>query len=220
MAKKVIRGRVRTLTATIRDLKTGDPIDLTGADPIQVCFKTDADESEKLKLSTGIDEVQTITFSATPDAGSFKLSHEGNLTSALLFSDSAATIEAALNALSSLSAVTVSGSFAAGFVVTFAGADGKKEQPLLLVPTGDNTLTESSNAVTVSIVETTKGFREAVTLVGDAVLGKISIDMLEVDTAKLETGDGKGFDIEWTIGGKVAAAAVTNVLNVTDPKCP
>ena len=113
-------------------------------------FSSDAD----VTLIAGTDEIQTITFSATPTGGSFKLVHDGNETILISWDDTNTEVQDALNALSSLSAVTVSGSFAAGFVVTFAGEDGKQEQPLLTEDS--NTLTDGG-AVTITVTETTPG---------------------------------------------------------------
>ena len=48
------------------------------------------------------DEVQRIEFSGTPDAGGFKLTHEGNETAEILNSEGAAEVQTALNALASL----------------------------------------------------------------------------------------------------------------------
>lgn len=108
-----------------------------------------------LTLVAGVDEVQTLTFGAVPDAGSFRLSLNGEETALLTFQSSAADVENALNALSSLSSASVAGDFLSGFVITFTGEDGKEDKPLLEVVS--NTLTESSNAVATTLVETTKG---------------------------------------------------------------
>jgi uncharacterized phage protein gp47/JayE len=108
-----------------------------------------------LTLIAGVDEVQTLTFGATPDAGSFRLSLNGEETALINFNSLAADVENALNALSSLSSVLVAGDFLTGFVITFQGVDGKEDKPLLEVVS--NTLTASTVAVTTSIVETTKG---------------------------------------------------------------
>lgn len=113
---------------------------------------------EEVTLGVGVDEVQGITFSATPTGGSFKLNYSGEITAAILFSEGSTEVQTALNALASLSGVTVSGSFAAGFVVTFAGNDGKQEQPILVEDS--NTLT-NGGAVTITITETTPGEYQA-----------------------------------------------------------
>jgi len=114
-------------------------------------FETDAD----VTLIAGTDEVQTITFSAVPDSGTWKLSFDGEETAVLPFNANAAAVQAALNALAGLTGVTVTGSFAGGFVITFAGADGKQAQPLVAFAL--NTLLNGVTAVTPTIVETTPG---------------------------------------------------------------
>ncbi len=65
-------------------------------------------------------EIQTITMSATPTAGTWTITYDGQTTSALQFDASASDVETALNALSNLSGVIVS---QAGLVytVTFRG---------------------------------------------------------------------------------------------------
>jgi uncharacterized phage protein gp47/JayE len=113
---------------------------------------------EQVVLGTGTDEVQTIGFSATPTGGSFKLNYNGEITAAILYSEGSTEVQTALNALASLSGVTVSGSFAADFVVTFAGDDGKQEQAILVEDS--NTLT-NGGAVTITITETTPGVYQA-----------------------------------------------------------
>jgi len=116
-------------------------------------FETDSETT----LIAGVDEVQTIGFSATPDEGSITFFYNAEETAALTYNDAtqAVTLQIYLRALSGLSAVTVSGSFASDFVITFTNDDGKQEQPLLVE--GTNTLKESSVAVTVTITETTPG---------------------------------------------------------------
>jgi hypothetical protein len=113
---------------------------------------------EEVTLGTGVDEVQTIGFSVTPTGGSFKLKYNSEITASIAFGDAAADVQTALNALPSLSGVTVSGSFVADFVVTFASDDGKQPQPLLVEDS--NTLT-NGGAVTITITETTPGVYQA-----------------------------------------------------------
>lgn len=109
-------------------------------------------------LVAGQDEVQTLTFDEVPDSGTFKLTHLGSTTDALAFNSTAQEIQDALNELQYLSEVLVSGSFGAGFLVTFQGADGKINQPLLVVT--DNTLTLLSDPVPSLVVQTTVGISQ------------------------------------------------------------
>lgn len=115
--------------------------------------------SNDLLLIAGVDEVQTLTFGAVPDAGSFRLSLNGEESALINFNSVATDVENALNALSSLSSALVAGDFLTGFVITFGGADGKEDKPLLSVVS--NTLMASAVPVTTTIVETTKGVPSA-----------------------------------------------------------
>lgn len=130
-------------------------------------FVTDAD----VTLIAGTDEVQTITFSAVPDSGTWKLSFEGVETAVLAFNANAAAVQAALNALPGLSTVVVTGSFAGGFVVTFAGADGKQAQALLVFSL--NTLLNGVTPVTPTVTETTPGVPQASVSMTAEVTGPI-----------------------------------------------
>lgn len=114
-------------------------------------FEVDFD----VTLVAGVDEIQDLDFSLVPTAGTFKLQHELNETSAIAFNATALDVQNALNALSSLSGVTVTGNFTSGFTITFAGADGKQDQPLLVVT--NNTLVSGITAVTTTMVTTTAG---------------------------------------------------------------
>lgn len=101
------------------------------------------------------DEIQRLTFQDIPDAGSFKLIHNGNTTTALAYNAAAIDVQNALNALPSLSAVTVAGNFATGFVITFAGADGAQNQELLQVT--DNSLVTIGSVLLSAITVRTGG---------------------------------------------------------------
>lgn len=92
-------------------------------------FTTDS----AVTLTVGANCVQNISFSTVPTLGTFKLAYNTVLTSPLSFSVSASDIQNALNGLSFVNTVTVSGSFAAGFTVTFIGASGLQPQPILAV---------------------------------------------------------------------------------------
>lgn len=105
-------------------------------------------------IGPGTDEVQTITFSNEPTSGSFTLIFDGEETAEIAFDDVFGDVQTALNALTALSAVTVTGNYTTGFVVTFTGADGEIDQEALTV--GDNTLSDGAD-IDITITETTKG---------------------------------------------------------------
>lgn len=80
---------------------------------------------------TAGNEVQNISFSNTPTAGYWTITHEGNTTGHLAADADAAAVQAALEALDSIGTggVTVTGSAAASFDLTFAGAEAGENQP-------------------------------------------------------------------------------------------
>lgn len=106
-------------------------------------------------LVAGADEVQKINFSATPTNGSFAIKYFDQETSLLGFGSSASNVQTALQALTGLTDVTVTGSFASGFTVTFGGLDGKQNQPTLLIT--QNTLVDNVTPVAVSVAVLTEG---------------------------------------------------------------
>lgn len=69
----------------------------------------------------GTNEVQTINFDATADAGSFTITFDGQTTGSIAWNASAATVESALEALPNINGVTVAGS-SGSFTVTFDGS--------------------------------------------------------------------------------------------------
>ncbi len=101
-----------------------------------------------------ITAVQKVSFSADPTAGSFKLVHGVDTSAAIAFDDVAADVQTALRALTGFSTVTVSGTYAAGFVITFTGVSG----PVTLLTIDDNSLDDTDgNNVEVSVETTTPG---------------------------------------------------------------
>lgn len=104
-------------------------------------------------LGAGADEIQTIGFSATPASGAWALSFKGEATSSLAYNANAAAIQAALRLIPGLEDIMVSGSYGAGFAVTFAGSAGKQDQDLLVVSA--NTMQSSVPASIVTTVATT-----------------------------------------------------------------
>jgi len=102
----------------------------------------------------GRNEVQTITPDAAPTAGNFKLTFSGIQTGNIAYNASAATIQSALEGLSSVGAgnVSVSGTLATALVITFINALGKKDQSALSIDVSGLTTTTSA-----TVVETVKG---------------------------------------------------------------
>jgi hypothetical protein len=158
--------------------KDGDP---------DVVFETD----EEVTLGAGVDEVQTIAFAGTPASGTFKLQYTNYLgdstkTATLNWDDNAATIQAALRAISGLEGVVVSGSIAAGLTITFSGVSGKRPQLELTAPAVDNALLDAVSAsVVITITETTPGeFQATVDMTATETGPKTALagTLTEIDT--------------------------------------
>lgn len=76
--------------------------------------------------TAAVNEVQTATITGSPTGGTFTLSFDGATTGALAYNASAATVQAALEALSTIGTgnVTVSGSAGGPYTITFVNAWG------------------------------------------------------------------------------------------------
>lgn len=74
--------------------------------------------------TAAVNEVQTVTLTGAPTGGTFTLTYSGQTTSAIAYNASAATVDAALEALSNIGAgdVAVTGSDGGPWTVTFTGA--------------------------------------------------------------------------------------------------
>jgi hypothetical protein len=114
--------------------------------------------------TNGVNDQQTITITGSPTGGSFTLTFGGQTTSALPWNATAAQVQAALNALSSIggfSDLAMAGSVVCtggplpgtGIVVTFAGALAGESQSVI---THTDSLTGGSSPVVV-ITHTTSG---------------------------------------------------------------
>lgn len=141
----------------------------------------------------GTDEVQTLSFPFVPDSGAFTLQYGPTTTASIGFAPTALDIQNALNNLVGLSAVTVTGTVAAGFTITFAGADGAQDQPLLLVT--NNTLGVASAALTVNIQKCQVGKRSAQNLT-DILTNPVNIGVVTTtDGANPEPNWGAGISL-------------------------
>jgi hypothetical protein len=103
----------------------------------------------------GSDEVQKIAFSSVPDTGSFVLNFNGQVTGNIPFNATASQIETSLNLLPALGGVAVTGDFANGFQITFAGSNGLTNQPTLLLQ--NSTLFTNTIAITATPCTVTEG---------------------------------------------------------------
>lgn len=216
MGKEIIRGNDIDISVTVKDADTGLGENLSSATSIRVCM-VDKDDGEALdKRYPSVNEIQKVSFSAVPDAGDFKLSHEGNETSAIPFGASNTDVQTALNALASLSAVTVSGDFSSGFTVTFAGADGAQDQPLLVA--ADNTLLSGPDSVVVTVSEETKGFPQGITPTALSS-GRFTVNLSAEDTLELETGIGQDLEVQWVIAGKTRSKVAESAVDIRDGLC-
>ncbi len=107
---------------------------------------------------TAVNEVQTVTITGTPTGGTFKLSFAGQTTSAIAYNASAATVIAALEALSNIGSGNVAGGGGAlpgtAVTITFQGALAGVNVPMML--TADVALTGGTSPA-IAVTETTAG---------------------------------------------------------------
>lgn len=106
----------------------------------------------------GTSAVQTITVSGSPTGGTFKLSFRGRRTTALNHNANSATVQVALEALSTIGSggVSASGTLSGGMAITFTGRLAKLEVALITAPSGDKALTGGTNP-DVAVANTTPG---------------------------------------------------------------
>lgn len=133
-------------------------------------FQTD--NTSTLTLIAGTNAVQTITFSGTPASGTWTITFGSLTTGPLAYNCTASDVQTALNALTGLSGCfTVTGNFAAGFVVTFVSTQGLQPQDLLGV--SSSLLTAGAVAITGAAAHTTPGVAQASTSVTCTVTGPV-----------------------------------------------
>lgn len=107
-----------------------------------------SNDTEYLRFrQAGFVESQTITVAEAPDGGNLKLVYDSNEVS-ISSSEGASELQVALRAITGLGSVTVTGTYAAGFVITYVGVDDAAYCT-------DNTsdLTKSASPVAVTIVD-------------------------------------------------------------------
>lgn len=86
-----------------------------------------------VKIGDGDNEKQTITLGNSPTAGTFTLTYDGQTTGNIAYDASAATVDAALEALSNIGSgdVTVTGSDGGPWTVEFTGALAETDVDLM-----------------------------------------------------------------------------------------
>lgn len=127
----------------------GDAVASSGhGDPYEVGDRDEARfDIAVTGLHGGTNEVQTITL-ANATGGTFTLTYSGQTTSAIAYNATAATVQAALEALSNIAVgdVAVTGSAGGPYTVTFQGALGYQNVAQMTASGGS--LTGSSPTVT------------------------------------------------------------------------
>lgn len=128
---------------------------------------------------------QSISFSPAPASGAFTLLYNGNATASIAWNDNATTIQTRLRALAGLASITVTGSIAAGLVVTFTGVT----PPALILVVGANTL-----ASTITILETDDtlplAIQNAFNLIGSDIAEGVQLDVLGKYLGVTRSGNG------------------------------
>lgn len=161
-------------------------------------------------------EVQSIAVDAT--GGTFTITREGEVTGAIAFNASAATVQAAIEGLASVNPgdVTVTGGpGAAGgatpYVVTFGGQFADADQPALT--TGAGALT--GGAGTAAVTTTTAGSAPTITANGGLLLATIPVAVGggnvvgalfthgRVVTSKLPANNGVDVDFKRAVGSRI-----------------
>lgn len=111
----------------------------------------------------GTDEVQQVTITGSPTGGSFTLTFEGQTTAAIAFNASAATVRAALEALSNVAVgeavVTGGPGPATPWSVRFTGSLGDADRTQM---TADGTGLTGGSTPAVAVTTTTAGTANAV----------------------------------------------------------
>jgi hypothetical protein len=140
LRKNFIRGAARLVIA---DMTTAFPSKLS--DIIRM-------------VSTAQDEVQSLAIAGTPTGGTFILAFKGYTTSPIVYNASAATVQAALEVLSSIGTggvVCTGGALpGAAVTITFANQQSGSSQPLI---SAISSLTGGTTP-TVAVTRTTAGF--------------------------------------------------------------
>ncbi|WP_280498550.1 major capsid protein [Nocardia cyriacigeorgica] len=122
---------------------------------IPLCVNGVVGDRQTLTCAATTNEVQTVTITGGPTGGTWTLSFGGDTTDPIAHNASAAVVQALLAGLSSIGAgnIAVSGAAGGPYTVTFQGALGATDQPLLVAA---DALTGGTDPG-VTVVQTTAG---------------------------------------------------------------
>lgn len=159
---------------------------------------------EAKTIGAGTNEIQVLSFSSVPASGQWAISYDGEATGVLAWNCADSDVETALESLTGLTSVSVSGDFAGGFVVEFDGADGSKPHSMIKVVT--NTLYDGGAvAVTIQVTELQAG-----------VLPNVDIAVEAEEAGDIRAYAGTLTIIETTVAGWSAVTNASDIDNGRD----
>lgn len=112
--------------------------------------------TELVHGTAGTNEVQSVTAAAGVSGGTFTLAFNGPVTQPIAWNATAAQVQAALRALSTINTVTVTGAGGGPFTVTWSGSQGSAAQALL-VADGTQLTGASTSLVTLATATWSSG---------------------------------------------------------------
>lgn len=98
---------------------------------------------------------QFLIFSAVPDSGVWSLTFDGQTTGNLAYDISAAALKTALELLSTIDEISVTGDFSIGFTIEFQGTQANEDQNLITI--ASNSLLIITISVIIEIYFTGRG---------------------------------------------------------------
>ena len=174
---------------------------------------------------TAVNEVQTVTVTGTPTGGTFTLTFGGQTTAGIAFNATAAAVDAALEALSSVGAgdVAVTGAAGGPYTVTFTGALAGTDVGAI---TADGSGLTGGTTPSVTVATTTAGVQ---TGVGEVELDARAVNFDETvstlrtegtnDTYETDSTDRLQFTIDQSVFQQaleqIALPGATGVAGVT-----
>lgn len=216
---KGLKGRRKTFELFVQN-EQGQPADLTGWSIIKLKIAYAAGCLTKYApKAVGIDEVQSLDLIAA-DAGSYKLKFGLETSAELAFDDTAAVIQAALNAFFELSGVVVTDTGSNSYSISFEGSDGAREQALLEVV--ESTLSLAAADVTPTVTETTKGVEANGIDIVEEKCGHLRITLSTDDMALLDVANDQDLDLYVRVGTEdldIDPEFLKGVLDVEEIVC-